>query len=104
MDVMSETFIAGAPVNKIVIVGGGFKMQSSVPVSFFASCSKRTAWKTCTTPHATGKPGKEMVTWMIPKRVPQGNFSSYNVTDVENCNEARRTTFFGCRSPKALPR
>ena len=43
---MSEKFIAGAPVNKIVIVGGGFKMQSSVPVSFFASCCKTTAWKT----------------------------------------------------------
>ena len=58
----------------------------------------------CTTPHDTGKPSKEMATWKIPQQSPQKCLSAYNVTDAENCNEARKTLFFRCRSPEALPR
>ena len=47
----------------------------------------------CTTTHATGKSSKEMVTWMIPKRIPQERLSSCNVIDGENFNEARETLF-----------
>ena len=57
----------------------------------------------CTTTHATGKSSKEMVNWMIPKRILQESLSSFNVIDGENFNEARETLFVRCRSPEALP-